>query len=106
MEFCSFSQLLSSIKTAKAYSKKIATTHHIVEGRADARCSRQTLHQRVGAIRDVRSADERRRWVCSEQIAIGGLRHSKFARCPSTLGVCEPLVAVQSRQPPQGLQIG
>ena len=29
----------------------------------------------------------------------------KFARCPSTLGVCEPLVAVQSRQPLQLLEV-
>src|ERR1700729_4016148 len=30
---------------------------------------------------------------------------SKFARCPSTLGVCEPLVAVQSRQPRQLFEV-
>ena len=30
---------------------------------------------------------------------------SKFARCPSTLGVCEPLAAVQSRQPLQLLEV-
>jgi hypothetical protein len=32
-------------------------------------------------------------------------RFAPLARCPSTLGVCEPLVAVQSRQPLQLLEV-
>jgi len=67
---------LPSIKTASVLRqpKKIATTPHSLEAVLIARC-----------------------------IAIGGLHHSKFARCPSTLSVCEPLVAVQCHQSPQGL---